>query len=135
MGTSQSTVDFLLDQLSSLSVVRSRKMFGEYALYCDEKVVALVCDNQLFLKITPEGKSMVGHHYAEGQPYPGSKPWMVVGAEFVDDDERLCALVKATADALPEPKPKPAPKPKADPKPRAEPKPKAQPKAKPAPKA
>ena len=55
MPTSQSTIDFLLDQLSGLPRVRARKMFGEYALYCQEKVVALVCDNQLFVKITPEG--------------------------------------------------------------------------------
>jgi len=26
-------------------------MFGEYALYCGDKVVALVCDDQLFVKI------------------------------------------------------------------------------------
>jgi len=28
-------------------------MFGEYALYYDEKVVALICDGAIFLKITP----------------------------------------------------------------------------------
>ena len=39
MTTSQSTIDYLLDQLSGLPNVRSREMFGEYALYCDEKVV------------------------------------------------------------------------------------------------
>jgi TfoX/Sxy family transcriptional regulator of competence genes len=49
-------IDYLLDQLSNLPNVRVRRMFGAYALYCDEKVVALVCDNQLFGKIAPSSK-------------------------------------------------------------------------------
>ena len=32
---------------------RLHPMFGEYALYYDEKVVALICDGTIFLKITP----------------------------------------------------------------------------------
>ena len=106
MKTSQGAIDYLLDQLSSLPNVRARKMFGEYALYCDEKVVALVCDNQLFVKITPRGKALVGKHYLEGEAYPGARPSMVIGAEFIDDHEQLCELIQATADALPAPKPK-----------------------------
>ncbi|MBN2438748.1 MAG: TfoX/Sxy family protein [Deltaproteobacteria bacterium] len=106
MTTSQDTIDYLLDQLSSLPNVRARKMFGEYALYCDEKVVALVCDNQLFVKITPPGKDLVGQRYVEGEAYPGAKPSMVVDAEEIDDGERLCELIRITAAALPAPKPK-----------------------------
>lgn len=106
MTTNQDTIDYLLDQLSSLPNVRARKMFGEYALYCDEKVVALVCDNQLFVKITPQGKALVGQRYVEGEAYPGAKPSMVVDAEEIDDDERLCELIRITAAALPAPKPK-----------------------------
>jgi TfoX/Sxy family transcriptional regulator of competence genes len=104
MSTSQSTIDFLLDQLSGLPSVRAQKMFGEYALYCDEKVVALVCDNQLFVKLTPQGKVWVGQRFVEGEAYPGAKPSMVMGAEEIDDGERLCELIRITADALPAPK-------------------------------
>jgi len=106
MSTSQSTVDYLLDQLSDLPNVRVRKMFGEYALYCDEKVVGLVCDDQLFVKITPPGKALVGEHYEEGEAYPGAKPSMRIGAEELDDSERLCELIRRTANALPAPRPK-----------------------------
>lgn len=106
MTTSQSTIDYLLDQLSSLPNVHARKMFGEYALYCDEKVVALVCDNQLFVKITPPGRALVGERYVVGTAYPGAKPSMLIGAEEIDDGERLCELIRLTADALPAPKPK-----------------------------
>ncbi|OGQ93251.1 MAG: hypothetical protein A2284_15180 [Deltaproteobacteria bacterium RIFOXYA12_FULL_61_11] len=106
MTTNQSTIDYLLDQLSTVPNVRAHKMFGEYALYCDEKVVALVCDNQLFVKITPQGKALIGERYVEGEAYPGAKPSMVIDTEELDDAERLCELIRLTADALPAPKPK-----------------------------
>lgn len=109
MSTCQSTIDFLLDQLSQLSRVRARKMFGEWALYCDEKVVALVCDDQLFVKITPEGLKLMGKRFVEGAAYPGAKPSMRLGAREIEDRDFLCKLLRATADSLPTPKPK-APK-------------------------
>ena len=84
--------------------VRARKMFGEYALYCGEKVVALVCDHQLFVKITAPGKALVGKRYAEGVAYPGAKPSILVGADDLEDDDRLAELIRLTAAALPSPK-------------------------------
>jgi DNA transformation protein len=106
MSTSQSTIDFLLDQLADLSGVHARKMFGEYALYCGDKVVALVCNNQLFVKITPPGKTLVGAGYREGEAYPGAKPSILVGADLIENSERLCELMRVTAGALPPPKPR-----------------------------
>ena len=50
MSTSQSTIDYILDQLQGVGEVGARKMFGEYALYCDDRVVGLVCDDTLFVK-------------------------------------------------------------------------------------
>jgi DNA transformation protein len=109
MATSQTTIDFLLDQLASLPGVRTRKMFGEYALYFEEKVVALVCDNQVFVKITPAGQACVGNRYQEGEAYPGAKPSMLLDAEDLEDGERFCELIRTTAASLPALKPK-APK-------------------------
>ena len=108
MATSQSTIDYILDQVQPLERVRAKKMFGEYALYYDDKVVALACDDQLFVKITPAGKAFVGGGYQEGTAYPGAKPSMLIGAEDLDDSERLCELLRITAAALPGPKPKKA---------------------------
>lgn len=107
MATSESTITFLLDQLSSLPGVRVRKMFGEYALYYEEKVVALVCDNQLFVKITPAGKALLGERYQEGEAYPGAKPSMLIGeAEDLEDPDQLSELIRVTAASLPEAKPR-----------------------------
>ena len=108
MATRQETIDFLLDQIEAAGNVRARKMFGEYALYLDEKVVALVCDDHLFVKVTGSGKEFVGDRYEEGAPYPGAKPWMHIPKEMFDDREWLSELLRATADALPAPKPKKA---------------------------
>ncbi len=108
MATGQSTIDFLCDQLRALHGVRVRKMFGEYALYFEEKVVALVCDDQLFVKITPAGKALVGERYEEGEAYPGAKPSILIGAEELDDHERLCELIRVTAAGLPPPQAKKA---------------------------
>src|ERR1041384_4693516 len=79
-------------------------MFGEYALYMDGKVVALVCDDQLFLKPTPEGKAFLGP-VPEAPPYPGIRPFPMLSA-LLDEPERLAAALSITADALPLPKAK-----------------------------
>jgi hypothetical protein len=42
--------------------------------------MVLICDDQLFVKITPAGKAVVGDRYAEGIAYPGAKPSMLVSA-------------------------------------------------------
>jgi DNA transformation protein len=110
MATSQDTIDFILDQLAEVPDVRARKMFGEYALYCDKKVVGLVCDDTLFVKITDAGKAFVGERYEEGFAYPGAKASMRIDADILEDRRWIAELITITASALPLPKPK---KPKA----------------------
>jgi hypothetical protein len=45
----------------------------------------------------------------EAQPWPEAKAWFVLD-EFLDDTDLLQRLIRATADALPAPKPKAAKK-------------------------
>ncbi len=52
MATDLNFVKFVSDQIDDSCDVSYRKMFGEYALYSKGKVVALVCENQLFVKAT-----------------------------------------------------------------------------------
>jgi TfoX/Sxy family transcriptional regulator of competence genes len=102
MSTSPDTIIYLSDQLTELgSRIRTRKMFGEYAMYCDEKVVALICDDQLFVKITKEGKEYMGSRYSEGFPYPGAKPYMLIGGDIIENKEAFVELINMTALALP----------------------------------
>ncbi|MEK7552158.1 MAG: TfoX/Sxy family protein [Patescibacteria group bacterium] len=106
MTTKQSTIDYILDQLAGAGDVSARKMFGEYALYCDSKVVALVCDETLYVKITEQGKNFVGSSFKEGYAYKGAKVSMMIDDDKIEDHEWLSELINITADNLPLPKPK-----------------------------
>lgn len=102
MASDQDFIDYIIDQLSNAGSITFRKMFGEYALYVDGKVFALVCDNQLFIKPTDAGKTYIGTPET-GLPYPGAKPYFVI-QDKIDDSEWLCGLVVASKAALPEKK-------------------------------
>lgn len=106
MATTQETIDYILDQMSGGEPVSARKMFGEYALYCNGRVIALVCDNTLFMKITEPGKAFVGNEYKEGIAYPGAKPSMQFFEDSLEDREWLTELVRITTLNVPLPKPK-----------------------------
>lgn len=112
MGTKAETVDFLLDQLGAPPNIRTHRMFGEYALYCDEKVVAFVCDDELFVKPTAEGRAWIeaSEPVDEAPAYPGSKMYFRIGGDRWEDRDWLGELVRITAAALPPPRPKKAKK-------------------------
>jgi TfoX/Sxy family transcriptional regulator of competence genes len=107
MSTRPETLAFLLDQIGALPNVRTRRMFGEYCVYLDDKPTAFVCDDRLFVKITEAGRSLLADP-ALGQPYPGAKPYFLLQPDEWENRDELCRLLAATADALPAPKPKTA---------------------------
>ena len=104
MASDQEFVDFVVDQIRNAGEITSRKMFGEYAIYCDGKVAALVCDNRLFVKPTEAGRSFIGE-VTEAPPYPGAKNSFLI-EDGLEDRDWISGLVRITAEALPEPKPK-----------------------------
>jgi TfoX/Sxy family transcriptional regulator of competence genes len=104
MASDEAFVEFVVDQMSNAGRIASRKMFGEYAIYCDDKVVALVCDNQLFVKPTEKGKDYIGD-VVEAAPYPGAKQYFLVEDRF-EDREWISDLIKITAQEIPDSKPK-----------------------------
>ncbi|HZH08225.1 MAG TPA: TfoX/Sxy family protein [Lautropia sp.] len=110
MASDESFATFVCDQASQWSPVSCRKMFGEYAVYCRGKPVALICRNQLYVKPTPGGRALVDYP-VEGAPYPGAKPHLLI-ADRLDDREWLSRLLEATAGELPEPAPRKPRKPR-----------------------
>lgn len=102
MATQQRTIDYLLEQMSGAGDVSARKMFGEYAVYCDGKVVALVCDDQLYLKPTKAGRSLA-ESCGAGRPYPGAKPHILIEGDRWEDSDWLATLVRVSASELPPP--------------------------------
>jgi TfoX/Sxy family transcriptional regulator of competence genes len=101
MASDQGFVDFVHDQLGRSRHISFRKMFGEYAMYYDGKVVALICDNQLFIKPTAGGRAML-RQVTEGCPYPGAKPHLLIDSQLEEPDFAL-KLVQVTASELPLP--------------------------------
>ena len=69
MASRQTTVDFILKQIADAGTVSAKKMFGEYGIFCDGKMVALACDDQLFVKPTLAGEEFMGQ-YLEGLREP-----------------------------------------------------------------
>ncbi len=112
MASDLDFVEFVVDQIENAGEITYRKMFGEYALYCEGKVVALICDNQLFVKPTEAGKSFIGN-VVEASPYPGAKPSFLI-EEQIEDKDWLSNLITITERELPEAKSKKKPKKKSD---------------------
>ena len=105
MASRASTIDYLLEQGAGAGLLSAKKMFGEYSLYCDGKLVALVCDDQLYLKPTNAVRRFLGD-VVEARPYPGGKPCFLLGAAVWEDRDRLATLLTMTDAALPEAKPR-----------------------------
>jgi len=84
MSSKPSTVDFLADQMAAAGTIRSRKMFGEYALYCNENILAFVCDDQLFVKPTVAGRASIKTPI-EAPVYPGLRNYLLIEGDSWDD--------------------------------------------------
>jgi len=97
-------LDFVVDQIENAGQITYKKMFGEYALYSDGKIFALVCDNKLFIKPTESGRVFI-QDVVEAPPYPGAKLSFLI-EDKLEDRDWISNLVKITLDELPEPKPK-----------------------------
>lgn len=53
MATTPEYNEFVCERLEPFGAVRSRKMFGEYMVYLNDKPIITVCDNTVFVKILP----------------------------------------------------------------------------------
>ena len=104
MSTNKEIIADILDELAPLRV-RARSMFGEYGIYCDEKIVALVCDDLLYLKPTVAAESLTVD-LELCPPYPGARDYLFIEDRFMLDRAEFRRLIQATADALPAPRPK-----------------------------
>ncbi len=96
-------VEYIAEQLREAGTITYKKMFGEYGIYCNGKIFAVICDDQFYIKITEAGKEICPD-LPEQPPYKGAKNYLLV--EDVENREMLTKLVMATYAELPEPKPK-----------------------------
>jgi TfoX/Sxy family transcriptional regulator of competence genes len=95
-------VQFVLDQIEPDLQMTHRKMFGEYGLYSRGKIVAVICDDQLFVKPTEAGRAHIGAPEM-APPYPGAAPRFLI-TDGIEDGPWLSELLRVTYAELPEPK-------------------------------
>ena len=104
MASDQKFVDFVIEQMDTSGQISFKKMFGEYGIYFDDKLFALVCANKLYIKSTSSGRAYLKNTVEEA-PYPGAKPSFLI-EEGLEDRDWLKKLVSLTVGELPQPKPK-----------------------------
>jgi TfoX/Sxy family transcriptional regulator of competence genes len=91
-------VGYVTDQVDDSCNLTHRMMFGGCTLYLDGKVVALICDDQLFVKPTRAGREFIGN-VVEAPAYPGAKNSFLI-EDQIDDGEWLTNLLTVTAAEL-----------------------------------
>ena len=97
MASHPNFVDYVAEQLREAGAIRSRKMFGEYGLYCDGVFFAVICDDQFFIKVTPQGE-VAFPDLPKAPPYEGAKDSFLV--EDVENRKLMTELTRITCEAL-----------------------------------
>ena len=97
MASHPDFVDFVVDHLRDAGAIRSRRMFGEYGLFCDGVFFGVICDDQFFVKITPEGQAAFPH-LPRVPSHEGARDSFLV--EDVEDQERMTELTRITCEVL-----------------------------------
>ena len=103
MASQSDFVQYIAEQCSGAGTITVRKMFGDYAVYCNGKIFGLICDDCFFVKPTEAVRPLL-RTIDLRPPYDGAKDYFLI--TDVDDRDYLAALVTATCKALPDPKPK-----------------------------
>lgn len=104
MATDRDFMAYVTEQIALGDRLAHKKMFGEYALYVDGKVVAFACDNSLYLKPSAAAATLAPG-LPQRPPYPGAKNYPVAD-ELLDDSDALRRLIVETAVLMPVPKPR-----------------------------
>ena len=105
MASSPDFVNYICEQLEGLGTVRSRKMFGEYMVYLNDKPVVIICDDRAMVKMLPCMEELLKDRPAE-PPYEGAKDHYLLNP---DDRDTLREAARRAEEVTPLPKKK-APK-------------------------
>lgn len=101
MASNVDFVQYIADQCGGAGEIVTKKMFGDYGIYCNGKIFGLICDDRFYLKPTEAVRSLL-RKVELCPPYEGAKDYFYIAD--VDDRDYLSSLVSETCKALPEPK-------------------------------
>ncbi|MDB6041992.1 MAG: regulator of competence-specific s [Gammaproteobacteria bacterium] len=99
MAVSKDYLQYVLDQLSRLRTVTSRRMFGGIGLYCDDVFFGLLADDTLYFKVDDSNRA---DYEAEGmgrfRPFRDkphlSLTYYEVPAHVLEDGEALASWAR-----------------------------------------
>ena len=103
MASNADFVQYIADQCADAGEIVTKKMFGDYGIYCDGKIFGLICDDCFYLKPTEAVRNLLRVTNLR-PPYDGAKDYFYIAD--VDDRDYLSMLVRETCRVLPMPKPK-----------------------------
>ncbi|MDY3905596.1 MAG: TfoX/Sxy family protein [Lawsonibacter sp.] len=103
MSSSLDFVHYVCEQLEGVGAIRSRKMFGEYMVYVNDKPVVMVCDDTVFVKMLPCLADLLADR-PTAPLYEGAKDHYVLDP---DDRETLRRAAELAEEVTPLPKKKP----------------------------
>lgn len=102
MATSSEYIEFVCEKIKNFGAVRSRKMFGEYMVYLNDKPIFTVCDNTVYVKKLPQIEDVMSTADC-GYPYDGAKECYILDVENID---LLNVLIPVLEEVTPLPKKK-----------------------------
>jgi len=93
MSTTPDFIEYVCEQIAGVGAVRSKKMFGEYMVYVNDKPLLLVCDNSVAVKIVPElALLMAGAD--KGFPYKGAKEHYILDIDNADFAKEVIGILE-----------------------------------------
>ena len=100
MACTTDYIDFVCSQIEGVGVIRTKKMFGDWMIYIDEKPVILACDDICYVKMLPVISDMMTNAWT-GFPYDGAKEHYILDIEHRDE---AIKVIKALLPVIPYPK-------------------------------
>lgn len=97
MASNSDFVQYIVDQCSSAGEIAVKKMMGDYCIYCNGVLFGLICDNNLYIKMTEAGEAVLDEVVLR-PPYPSARDHFYI--TNVDDRDYLEDIIRATLPEL-----------------------------------
>ena len=97
MACNPDFVQFIVDQCAGAGEIAVKKMMGDYCIYCDGVLFGLICDNNLYIKMTDAGEAVLDEVVLR-RPYPSARDHFYI--TDVDDRDYLEDIIRATLPEL-----------------------------------
>lgn len=100
MACSVEFIEFLEAALKDVGEVRSKKMFGDWLIYINDKPIITACDDMAFVKKSPFIENLMEDAEC-GCPYEGAKEHYILDFEH---REQALEVVRKLVEVTPVPK-------------------------------